>query len=184
MREYYSDKWQKKIKILETGDFFATDKDEGLATVVGACISVCIFDDIKHVGGLNHFLVPGPFREAEMFINPAARFGMYAMELLLGELIKLKIDRKNIKAKVFGGAELQKNKSDQTGPTNVSFIRAFLRLEEIPVVSEDLGGSQARKILFFPGSGRVLVSRQSNDSLAIIADEENYRRRIEKDLYS
>jgi len=178
MRTLYMKKFEKNVNIINIGEFYATNKDEGVATVLGSCVSTCIYDKDSGIGGMNHFLIPGDFRDEEIFLSPTARFGMYAMELLMGELIKLNVDRAKLIAKVFGGANLIGG-STNIGDNNVKFIKAFLGMEGIPIQSIDVGGSIARKIFFFPKSGRVLVKKIETNVGKIISTEDNYRRKVE-----
>ncbi len=181
MKELYMEKFKKNVKIINVGDFYATKNDEGIATVLGSCISTCIYDENAGIGGMNHFLIPGDFRDEEIFISPTARFGMYAMELLMGELIKLNIDRDSIKAKVFGGANLS-GSSMKIGDNNVKFIKAFLSMEGIPIQSIDVGGNFARKVFFFPKTGRVLIKKIETKVEKIIETENKYIKKVEIQL--
>jgi len=181
MKELFMKKFDKNVKIINIGEFYATKKDEGIATVLGSCVTTCIYDETTGIGGMNHFLIPGDFRDEEIFLSPTARFGMYAMELLMGELIKLNVDREKIKAKVFGGANINGNNS-KIGDNNIKFIKAFLGMEGIPVKSMDVGGNVARKIFFFPKTGRVLVKRIETKIEKIINIEEKYKKKVEMQI--
>lgn len=178
MKELFMKKFDKNVKIINIGEFYATKKDEGIATVLGSCVSTCIYDESSGIGGMNHFLIPGDFRDEEIFLSPTARFGMYAMELLMGELIKLNVDREKIKAKVFGGANISGGNSN-IGDNNIKFIKAFLGMEGIPVQSMDIGGNTARKIFFFPKTGRVLVKKIETKIEKIINIEDKYKKKVE-----
>ncbi len=181
MKDLYMENFRKNVKIIDAGEFYATNKDEGIAAVLGSCISVCIYDEDTGVGGMNHFLIPGDFIDEEIFLSPTARFGMYAMELLLGELIKLDIDRGKLKAKIFGGANLG-DSSLKIGENNIKFIKTFLKMEGIPTQSTDLGGKVARKIFFFPKTGRVLVKKIKTKEEKIIEIEDKYLKKVEIQL--
>ena len=181
MKDLFMEKFKKNVKIINAGEFYATKKDEGIATVLGSCISTCIYDENSGIGGMNHFLIPGDFRDEEIFLSPTARFGMYAMELLMGELIKFNIDRSNIKAKVFGGANLS-GSSMNVGENNVRFIKAFLEMEGIPVKSINVGGNYARKVFFFPKTGRVLLKKIETNVNKIIQSEDKFIKKAEIQL--
>ncbi len=181
MKDLYMEKFNRNVKIINVGEFYATNKDVGIATVLGSCISTCIYDENTGIGGMNHFLIPGDFRDEEIFLSPTARFGMYAMELLMGELIKLNIDRESIKAKVFGGADLS-GSNMKIGDNNIRFIKAFLGMEGIPIQSIDVGGSFARKVFFFPKTGRVLIKKIKTKVEKIIQNENKYRKKAEIQL--
>lgn len=177
MKEAFIQSFNRTFKILNIGEYYATDKPDGIATVLGSCIAACIYEENTPVGGMNHFLVPGDFRDEEIFLSPTARYGMYAMELLMGEMIKLKVKRERLRVKIFGGADMLGNTSSNIGENNVSFIKAYLRMEGIPIVSMDVGGKFARKIFFFPDSGKVMVKKITTGVDTIVASEMDFRRK-------
>jgi len=178
---FYSDKLKKTVIMLMAGDYLATENGEVLYTVVGSCIATCIYDKERKVAGMNHFLLPGLVRPDEMLTTEVGRYGMFAMELLIGELIKLGARRERLRAKLFGGGNVLKFRSsdgDVTG-SNIRFAKKFLELEGIPTVKEDLGGNGGRKILFFSDSDRVLLKRfRIKSEQPFFQDEEAYKRRV------
>lgn len=181
MKDIYVDKFKQNVKIINIGEYYATAQQEGIATLLGSCISTCIYEEGGGIGGMNHFLVPGDFRDEEIFLSPVARYGMYAMELLMGELIKLKVDRNSLKAKIFGGAELMSGSSSNVGQNNIKFIKTFLEMEHIPIVSSDVGGRSARKIFFFPNTGKVMVKKLVTNvgKIATLEDKFQEKARLE-----
>ncbi|MGC9323700.1 MAG: chemoreceptor glutamine deamidase CheD [Desulfomonilia bacterium] len=156
----YSDSFKRKIVVLYPGEFHVTHKDV-LATVLGSCISVCLRDTVSGIGGMNHFMLPGDLRRADLFLSPSAKYGMFAMELLINELLKNGCSRKNFEAKVFGGGHvLNFRKMEGNVPeSNIEFALSFLKMEQIHLVNHDVGGYCGRKILFFPDTGKVLLKR-------------------------
>ena len=163
------------------GEYYATQHGEVLYTVVGSCIAACIYDEKRKVAGINHFMLPGMVRPDEIRSSEVGRYGMFAMELLIGELIKLGAQRGNLRAKLFGGGNiLNFRKSDgDVNVSNISFGRKFLELECIPTVREDLGGSTGRKILFFSDGYRVLLKRfDIKKDRRSFQEEENYKVRV------
>ena len=155
-------------KSIIVGDVVASSTPVEVSTVLGSCIAACLFDEEKQVGGMNHFALPcGDSR-----IRNAASFGVHAMELLINRIMELGGDRRRLKAKVFGGANLVKT-SDQRniGLRNVEFIRGFLSTESIPVVSEFLGGECGLRVLFETHTGRARV-KQLDRSTALEADRQ------------
>ncbi|HEX5393009.1 MAG TPA: chemoreceptor glutamine deamidase CheD [Rhodocyclaceae bacterium] len=146
------------------GEYCVADGDMVLVTALGSCVTTCIRDREKGIGGLNHFMV------AEGG-NPSvpSRYGIYAMRLLINHLLKLGARRHRLEAKVFGGCRfLTEPSSVTTGKRNAAFVLEYLADERIPVVSKDLLGTCPRKVYFFPGTGRVLVkklARLHNDTL-------------------
>ncbi len=182
MREIFLKKFNCPVKILNIGDFYATGKVEGIGTVLGTCIAACIYEEGGTIGGMNHFLIPGDFRDEEIFLSPTARYGMYAMELLMGELIKLNVDRSKLRAKIFGGADRLGSVSTGIGANNVRFIKAFLKMEDIPITGINVGGSYARKIFFFPHNGKVMLKRITTNMNTILDTENGYQKKLELEL--
>lgn len=182
MIKQFNSKFNREVVILNVGEFYATGQREAIGTLVGSCITTCIFEKGGGIGGMNHFLIPGDFRDEEIFISPNARIGMFAIELLMGELIKLKVDRDKLCAKIFGGGGGLAGKAS-VGDSNIRFIKTFMAMEQIPIVGEDLGGNWARKILFFPENGRVMLKRiPMNAAVALANDESRYLRKVERQL--
>ena len=124
--------------------------DRSITTILGSCIATCIYDEAVHIGGMNHFLLP----ESSGSTIQAASFGVNAMELLINDLIKLGAQRRHLKAKVFGGARMIAGLSD-IGQKNADFVLNFLKREVIECTGQSLGGTQARRIEFWPDSGRA-----------------------------
>ncbi len=181
MYRFYSQKFKKTVIMLMPGEYFATQNGEVLYTVVGSCIAACIYDKERKVAGMNHFLLPGMVRPDEMLSCELGRYGMFAMELLIGELIKLGARREGLQAKLFGGGNVLKFRSSDGNITgsNIRFAKKFLELEGIPTVKESLGGNGGRKILFFSDSDRVLLKRfDIQREPRFFQDEQAYKKRI------
>ncbi|MBP0481393.1 chemotaxis protein CheD [Sagittula salina] len=138
------------INVIQGDYMISEDPSAVLTTVLGSCIAVCLFDATRGIGGMNHFLLPS--REGAEGEN--VRYGAYAMELLINGMLKQGADRSRIQAKMFGGASMMGNLRD-IGASNAAFAKAFLADEEIPCVAESTGGNSARRIRFWPTSGRV-----------------------------
>lgn len=137
---------------------------EMLSTVLGSCIAVCLRNEKKRIGGLNHFMLPA-LADGQLQNRHAMLYGDTAMEVLINALMRAGCDRRHLKAKVFGGARIAAA-FDQSaiGGRNAQFAMDFLSHEGITVKSRDTGGSSPRRVLFEPWSGRVLV--QHIDPLA------------------
>ena len=181
MYRFHSHKLKKTVIMLMAGEYFATQNGEVLYTVVGSCVATCIYDRERKVAGMNHFLLPGMVRADEMLSCEVGRYGMFAMELLIGELIRLGARRERLQAKLFGGGNVLRFRStdgDVTG-SNIRFAKKFLELEGIPTVKENLGGNNGRKILFFTDTDRVLLKRfDIKKERRFFQDEEAYRGRV------
>lgn len=146
------------------GEVFASDKPVWISTLLGSCISACLYDEQAGVGGMNHFLLPLGTDE-----RSAATYGIHAMELLINQIMQLGGDRRRLKAKIFGGANVLKSvtAADNTGERNTRFVREFLDLESIPVVAELIGGNAAVQVQFFSQTGRALARRVEAPTSAI-----------------
>ncbi len=181
MYRFHSHKLKKTVIMLMAGEYFATQNGEVLYTVVGSCVATCIYDRERKVAGMNHFLLPGMVRPDEMLSCEVGRYGMFAMELLIGELTRLGARRERLQAKLFGGGNVLRFRStdgDVTG-SNIRFAKKFLELEGIPTVKENLGGNNGRKILFFTDTDRVLLKRfDIKKERRFFQDEEAYRGRV------
>ncbi|OBS30435.1 chemotaxis protein CheD [Tepidimonas fonticaldi] len=141
------------VKVLP-GEFFVSDEDLLIMTVLGSCIAACIWDSRLRIGGMNHFMLP------EGGADTSGRYGSYAMELLINELIKRGSTREYMQAKVFGGgAVISGMTSMNVGERNTQFVLDYLATERIPVVSKDVMDIYPRKVVFFPVTGKAMVKR-------------------------
>jgi chemotaxis protein CheD len=140
-------------------------------TVLGSCIAACLFDPEAKIGGMNHFMLPEGIDPA----NPnSARYGVYAMELLISDLMKLGAGRKNFRAKVFGGGHVLKIRESASGvpKRNIEFVKKFLEHEQIPILKEDVGGYQPRRVLFHTDTSRVFVKYLGQQEAQRTVEEE------------
>jgi chemotaxis protein CheD len=140
-------------------------------TVLGSCIAACVYDPVAGIGGMNHFMLP----EGADPDNPtSARYGVNAMELLISEIMKLGGTRKRFQAKIFGGGHVLKIRESLDGipQQNINFVHGFLNSESIPIMSEDLGGYQARRVLFNTHSAKVYLKRLGTNEAERTAEEE------------
>lgn len=173
---YFDRQFEKTgIKLLP-GEFYVSAEDLVLTTVLGSCVSACIRDPRLGIGGMNHFMLP----DSELGSGSSARYGSYAMEVLVNELLKAGARRSGLEAKVFGGAAVLKSFTDSNvGNRNAQFVLDYLKAEHIPVLAQDLGDTCPRKIFYFPADGRVLVRRlTSNLASRDLAQETAYRSRL------
>lgn len=161
------------VKILP-GEFFVDGEDVVLTTVLGSCVSACLWDARAKVGGMNHFMLPEGSRETDP-VGLAGRYGVHAMELLINELLKCGARRSSLEAKVFGGGNVMASFTLNVGERNASFVKRFLATEGIRIVAEDLLDMHPRRVAFFPGSGRALVRRLARADDQLVAAEQTYR---------
>jgi chemotaxis protein CheD len=163
------------------GEYYCTFKDMLIVTVLGSCVSACIRDRVSGIGGMNHFMLPDSGGDgSNPLISASARYGTYAMELLINELLKSGARRENLEAKVFGGGNVLRGLTAlNVGERNAAFVRAYLKAEGIRVLAEDLNDIFPRKVYFFPRSGRVLVKklRELNNN-TLVNREQDYASRL------
>jgi chemotaxis protein CheD len=164
---------------LHIGGVHAVRQPTVLKTVVGSCIAVCLVDPLTHVGGMNHFMLPAPGRGTEKPSDPA-RFGIHAMDLLIGAMQKAGAERHRLQGKVFGGGHVLRlpMNGDGVAERNVRFIEEFMVTEGIPVMSRDLGGYLPRRIHFYSDTGKVYVKRLGQQTLRQARTEESAHLRI------
>jgi chemotaxis protein CheD len=162
------------------GEVYATQRNMIIVTVLGSCVSACIRDPETNVGGMNHFMLPHHEGEPDGPLSESARYGAYAMEVLVNHLLSLGARRERLEAKIFGAGRIVPGMSD-VGAKNAKFAVEYLERERIPVLAQDLGRVEASKVYFFPRTGRVLVKRLktlSNDTVLI--RERNYAERLDE----
>lgn len=137
------------------GDLYAARESTIISTVLGSCVTACLFDPQTGIGGMNHFMLPN----ADANNISCARFGIHAMEILINNILQLGGARERLQAKVFGGANLcpAPGGLPSVGNANVQFVREYLRTDKIPIVAERLAGNQALRIHFVSGTGQVFV---------------------------
>ena len=152
------------------GEYYYTPRDMLIVTVLGSCVSACIRDRVTGLGGMNHFMLPDGGGDPSSPVSASMRYGSYAMEVLINDLLKSGAKRENMEAKVFGGgAVLRGFTAINVGERNAAFVMSFLKTEKIRVVAEDLNDVWPRKVYFFPRTGKVLVKKlmqTHNDTLA------------------
>jgi chemotaxis protein CheD len=155
------------VKVLP-GEYFVHDEDLLIMTTLGSCIAACLWDRERRVGGMNHFMLPDSGPGAD-----GGRYGSYAMELLINELMKLGASRMTLEAKVFGGGAVLGGMSTiQVGERNTAFVLDYLKTERIPVVSKDVLDIYPRKVCFFPASGKAMVKRlASSNTDSLVAQD-------------
>jgi chemotaxis protein CheD len=178
---YYFDQAlnSQAVKLLP-GEYYVTDKDMLLVTVLGSCVAACIRDSQSGIGGMNHFMLPENGLDANAPVNSSARYGIYAMEILINQLLKLGACRSNLEAKVFGGGNVLDGLTvANVGQRNADFVLEFLATEQIRVVAQDLVDIYPRKVYFFPRSSQVLVKKlRKVHSNTVSEREQEYGKRL------
>jgi chemotaxis protein CheD len=152
-----------------------TAEDESITTVLGSCVSACIRDPVAAVGGMNHFMLPeegaGDDEPRPANAGLATRYGSYAMESLINELMKRGARRERLEIKLFGGGRILASLSD-VGQRNIEFIREYLRAEGLIITAEDLGDIVPRKVAYNPRTGKARVKRLPALEATSVADRE------------
>lgn len=152
------------------GEYYYTGKNMLIVTVLGSCVSACIRDRLTGLGGMNHFMLPDGGGDGGSPVSASMRYGSFAMEILINDLLKAGARREHLEAKVFGGgAVLRGFTAMNVGERNAAFVTNFLKTERIPVLASDLNDIYPRKVYFFPKTGKVLVKKlmqTQNDTLA------------------
>ncbi len=158
---YYDRTFDCDAAKISPGEYYFTDKDMVIVTVLGSCVSACIRDKMTGVGGMNHFMLPdGGKADKDNPISESMRYGTYAMEVLINQLLKNGARRENLEAKIFGGGNVLRSFTTMNvGDRNADFVRNYLKEERIKVTGEDLNDIYPRKVYFFPKTGRVLVKK-------------------------
>ncbi len=153
----------KQIRYIFTGEYHSSAKPMIIGTTLGSCISVCLFDTRNLIGGMNHILLPGTDEFGQT--GKDTKYGIYAMELLINDMLKLGADRYSFEAKIFGGASMLSTISHKfpTGERNINFAMEYLDNEKIPIKSYCLGGTTSRRIYFHTDTGKVFVRRYKAD---------------------
>jgi chemotaxis protein CheD len=161
------------------GEFYVTQAEEIIATVLGSCVSTCIRDRNTGLGGMNHFMLPDdPHKDAR---GDALRYGCFAVERLINELLKRGADRNELEIKVFGGGQVIPGMGD-IGRSNVEFVRNYLRDEELRSVVEDVGGPWARRLRYYPSTGKALLKHlPMREAAKIGTREQDHQSKLKKE---
>ncbi|MEW5056047.1 chemotaxis protein CheD [Cycloclasticus sp. 46_83_sub15_T18] len=168
---YYS------AKILP-GQYYVSTNDELIATVLGSCISVCVTDKVAGIGGMNHFMLPIYSREqadswGSTLISAETRYGNFAMEHMINDVIKHGGVKNRLELKVIGGGRVMDQMTD-IGLRNISFVYDYIANERLQLVKEDVGDRYPRKVLFHVKTGKVKVRKlkKVNNSTLLQRDSE------------
>jgi chemotaxis protein CheD len=153
------------VKILPC-EYFVYHEDILVMTTLGSCIAACLWDREARIGGMNHFMLP----EGDA---GSGRYGSYAMEMLINEMMKQGATRATMEAKVFGGGQvIDGMNSMNIGERNTAFVVDYLKTERIPIMSKDVLGIHPRKVCFLPASGKAMVKRLASSNTAALAAQD------------
>jgi chemotaxis protein CheD len=178
---YFDRNFEMEAAKILPGEYYVTTRDMIIVTVLGSCVSVCLRDRASGIGGMNHFMLPHSDNDTENPLSVSARYGTYAMEMLINHLLKLGAKRNNFEAKIFGGGNVLRGFTvSNVGARNAEFATEFLKTEKIDLISKDLLDIYPRKVYYFPSTGRVLVKKlRAVHNNTIIEREKDYEFRLD-----
>ena len=178
-KKFFDNSLKSTVVKISPGDYYITDQNEIITTVLGSCISACIRDTRMKIGGMNHFMIPvkcphTSHPEQDM----DTRYGTYAMEHLINDIYKYGGSRKNLEIKLFGAGNVLVGSGD-VGAKNIKFVQDFMRVEGYKIASQNLGGDYPRKINYCPITGKVRMKKLAPTRLAEIQSQE---RKLQKQV--
>lgn len=190
--EHVNRYWDKRHNIYAAkilpGEFYVTKGEEAVVTVLGSCVSACIRNKRTGVGGMNHFMLPVQTNHSDNWgdsgVSASTRYGNWAMEHLINEILKLGTKKSDLEVKVVGGGKVLDTLTD-IGEKNIQFVLDYLASESIPVAGKCMGDIYPRKVVYIPSTGKVMVKklkRRHNDTLA--NREKDYVKSISKEQVS
>lgn len=171
------DCWAAKIL---PGEVYVTcESSEVVVTTLGSCVSACVRDPGLGIGGMNHFMLPEVNSKGEnSWLDLATRYGSFAMEFLINEIIKQGGRRQHLEVKLTGGAKVIAQMSD-VGARNISFAEKYLIKEGLKVISKDLGDYFPRKVIYHPATGSMRIKKLRNlHNDTIIRREKDYQHNL------
>ncbi len=172
-----------EIAAILPGEFFVSSEPMIVYTVLGSCIAACIRDPIVRVGGMNHFMLPTPQdgNRNDAWGEEPMRYGSFAMEQLINEILKRGGMKRRLEIKLFGAGKIYEGNID-IGERNTEWVLNYLRTEGLDVAKSDLGDVYPRKVYYFTDSGRVLMRKIASLKNRTIHDREaEYARRLTKE---
>lgn len=158
------------------GEYYVTTNKEAIVTVLGSCVSACIRDKVFGIGGMNHFMLPLNKGSEVSAMSNAGRYGNFAMEQMINDILKHGGVRENLEVKIFGGGRVLKNMQTlDIGNGNINFVREYIETEHLKLVGEDVGDIFPRKVIYFPLTGKVKVKKlRQMHNRTIIERESSY----------
>lgn len=166
--------WAAKIL---PGELYVSSADEEvICTTLGSCVSACIRDPEAGIGGMNHFMLPlKDGHSSNNWMDQATRYGSYAMEHLVNEIMKAGGNRHRLEMKVTGGGHVIPTMSNKVGQRNIDFVLNYAEVEGIRLIAQDLGDIYPRKVMYYPGTGRLRVKKlRSLHNDTLIQREQHY----------
>jgi chemotaxis protein CheD len=169
-------RFDEPIAMILPGEYYVSSRPMIIYTVLGSCVSACVRDPQLGIGGMNHFMLPETHEALDNPLSQSARYGAFAMEVLVNEILARGGLRERLEVKLFGGGNMFGQTRLDIGKANIEFAKRYLLQEGLRLVSQDVGEMYPRKVLFFAATGRVLLKKITglkNDTIA--ARERAYR---------
>lgn len=182
MNKIFDPKFNATITYIIQGEYYIGTNSDIVSTTLGSCVAVCLFDKENKIGAMNHYMLPEPAIENDSIQFEKAKYGINAMEMMINEMLKKGANRNNLKAKIFGGANMFKAGSSlkaEVGRQNVDFANKYLKMENIQILSEDVLKDHARKIYFDTAFGNVKLYRIGDSATRELEQkEQDFKRSI------
>jgi chemotaxis protein CheD len=178
---YYDRTFDCNAAKISPGEYYFTKENMMIVTVLGSCVSACIRDNVSGIGGMNHFMLPdGGSADKDSPVSESMRYGTYAMEVLINQLLRNGARRENLEAKIFGGGNVLRSfTTTNVGDRNAAFVKKFLKDERIRVTGEDLLDIYPRKVYYFPKTGKVLVKKLKQlNNYTLVKREQAYASKL------
>lgn len=183
IKRYWDHQHQLVAAKIHPGEYYVTKENELITTVLGSCISACIRDKETGVGGMNHFMLPETSEQQlsdseKSVVGNATRYGNYAMEHLINDILAHGGRRNNLEVKLFGGGKIIPTLGD-VGLNNINFVLDYIKTEQLNLIAENLGDIYPRKVIFFPLTGKVRMKKIKDlHNETIASREKRYRHEI------
>lgn len=179
VKSYFDPEFNARAIKIFPGEHHVTDaEDTMLVTVLGSCVSACIRDRLLKIGGMNHFMLPASSDGIWGKASAAMRYGNFAMEQLINDILRKGGHRSRLEIKVFGGGNVLAGMTT-IGSQNAAFVESYLAAEGLPIAAQHLRGDHPRRVHYFPSSGRVMVRELRRESdLAALEMEKSYQSKI------
>lgn len=181
IKRHWSEAHSSVVAIIEPGQLYVTQNPELIMTTLGSCIAACVRDPASAVGGVNHFMLPvkgNIYEDKAHHISGAMRYGNWAMEYLINQILKSGGKRRNLEVKLFGAGGSFDTRS--VCELNIKFITEYMHDENLKIAAKDLGGLNARTIIYNPLTGKILMKSLSMKPLELVEAEKKYSRTIDQ----
>jgi len=169
----------RTLNIIYPGEYYITAKNELIGTLLGSCVSVCLYDEENGVGAMNHFMLPGKRNGSKAGDSDFAKYGIASVNTIISEMVNRGAARKNLRAKVFGGGRVMKidgqNFSNMIPADNIRVAKLILEMEDIPIVALDVGEDYTRKIIFDVNNGKVFLRKMKKSEVSDLVNRRDVK---------